>query len=274
MPWLRERRRDRNAGDPTRRIHERRFWSASLRPSRPRHPHHRCHARQRHGRTVALQDRPIDSEADRSKSQVPPHRKGAQYRLRRDIQTLAHQILGHGVTVTDIIRDPETGEAFRDMAGMFHQGVVSIALDIGNQDKLFVLRHEAVHALRDAGVFSAGEWDILKRAVLRYPSMPPARMQGYFEYYNSLEQFSPDEVQELLLEEMIADHVAGRATEPLPPIPQRIIDKIRRFLEALANLLRGYGFKSVEDIVRGFETGEIGRRERGSGQQRFDRVMG
>jgi hypothetical protein len=219
-------------------------------------------------------DAPMPSLAETPRRQrARPLSGEARDQVRRDIQALAHRILGHGVVVTDMIRDPETGESFFHMAGMFHQGTVHIALDVGNQNKLFVLRHEAVHALRDAGVFTAGEWDILKRAALRYP-MPPARMQGYLEYYNSLGMFSPDQVQELLVEEMVADHLAGRAGQPLPPIPQRIIDRIRAFLEAVVNYLRGLDFTSVQDIVGEFERGDIGRRKRGSGQERFERVTG
>mgnify|MGYP001594668353 FL=1 len=114
--------------------------------------------------------------------------------------------------------------------------LMTVALEYGRP--LLTIRHEAIHALYDMGMFKEAEWTILQRESEKYwmkQYRVPNNEEGIanaFEYFREGGKFAGP---------------VGRAFE-----------RIRQFLERLGNALRGLGFQSIEDIFASVEAGEVG----------------
>jgi hypothetical protein len=144
-----------------------------------------------------------------------------------------------------LYKDGKTGLA----DGLYLRNVLTLALE--GDAKFKILHHEALHALRRAGLFTEGEWAILERA-------SNARWRKQFDIDNKYAQW-PEWVK---VEEGIA-HAYAESVDGRPVGDGRIVrlfKRIQRFFEALRNALHGEGFKTVESIFRDIETGVIGQR--------------
>ena len=119
------------------------------------------------------------------------------------------------------------------------------------------LNHEAIHALRNLGVFTPAEWNTL---------LADARREGWINRYRIDERY-PDLSPELRMEEAIADRFADQAaTVPMPGTAlARAWTKFHAFLARLRNALRGNGFRTADDVFNRVTAGEVGQREPGSG---------
>ena len=115
-----------------------------------------------------------------------------------------------------------------------------------SMDKMNTLRHEAIHALRAMNLFTQKEWATLSQAAEGWIGK-----HGIAERYPDLSRL--EQIEEAIAEEFGAwNGKTGGA-----------FAKIRNFLDALGNFLRGRGFSSVDDIFDMTASGEIGMRPRG-----------
>lgn len=124
--------------------------------------------------------------------------------------------------------------------------LIDVALD---SDPIATLNHEAVHAMRDLGLFKPDEWDVLVAAAMKRPDL-----RAFIEKYEGL---TLDE----RLEEAVAELHATWDAKAGGPV-SRLVQKVRSFLEALGNALKGRGFQSAEDVIARIRSGELGARER------------
>lgn len=133
--------------------------------------------------------------------------------------------------------------------------LMSVALggDVEN-----TLNHEAVHVLRNMGVFTPAEWRTLETAADR---------QGWAKQYGLGIDY-PDLPPNELREEAIATQF-GRLMSGKEPAAngfmRRILAKLRDWFGALRNKLNGNGFQTANDVFGQMERGEVGAREPGSG---------
>jgi hypothetical protein len=138
-----------------------------------------------------------------------------------------------------------------DAEGRYFHGVIDLAL--AGKDTPRAARHEAIHAMRELGLFTEPEWKLLSQASEKM----------WREQYgiDSLYEGFPEWVK---TEEGIAhaysDWRAGDLR--IGGLIRRAFAKVRKFLEALANALRGQGFQTVDDVFARVEGGEAGTRER------------
>lgn len=132
--------------------------------------------------------------------------------------------------------------------GRYFKRLIEVAAD--TRDGMWVMDHEVIHALRDLGVVRAPEWRALSRAAT-------ARIDEVRERYQGLGL-----TEEQLVEEAIADMHADWATgqREAKGFMRTAFERIRDFLQALGNSLRGMGFQSAGDIFRRIDRGEMGRR--------------
>ena len=154
------------------------------------------------------------------------------------------------LNVVDRIAAVQAGDA-TEIDGRNVRGLVDVAL--GAPDPRRVVRHEAIHAMADMGLFTRRAWDVLTRAAAsdwrrRYDI--DARYEG-----------APEAVKiEEAIAEAFADYDAG-ALDVRGPLA-RALAKIRRFLQALGSALRGQGFQSADDVFGRIESGAVGGRAR------------
>jgi hypothetical protein len=105
------------------------------------------------------------------------------------------------------------------------------------------LQHEAVHALRELGLFSDAEWRVLTKA---------ARV--WIDKYDLRNRY-PELSYDKLLEEAIAhEYENSGAWEGKS---KTLLQKISQFFEALMNWARGLGLNSVDQIFHNIAFGEI-----------------
>ena len=114
-----------------------------------------------------------------------------------------------------------------------------------SMDKMNTLRHEAIHALRAMNLFTDKEWATLSQAA-----------EGWIGKHSIAERY-PDLSRLEQMEEAIAEEFGAWNGKT-----GGAFAKIRNFLDALGNFLRGRGFNTVEDIFDMSASGNIGMRPR------------
>ena len=139
------------------------------------------------------------------------------------------------------------------------------------------INHEAIHALKNLGLFTDKEWNMLAKA---------ARDQwikqfGVRDNYTWTERSTWKSEQEMMEEEAIAyafgnfavermavnlEKRAGVIDHTLTAQIKRIFVRIKAFLMALANGLRGAGFETPESIFNKIEAGLVGQRMKVEGE--------
>lgn len=141
----------------------------------------------------------------------------------------------------------------RSIEGVYSSTSKLITVSLESRNARWVLNHETVHALRDLGLFRPAEWRALEKAA----RADDERMADIRRRYYKL---MLDE--EALVEEAIADMFADWSTGQLQArgFVRAAFERIRDFLEALGNALRGLGWRSARDVFRAIEAGEVGRR--------------
>lgn len=147
----------------------------------------------------------------------------------------------------DLSIDPDMAEQ-----GAVEFGPEGIEILIGNTlDGMNTLNHEAIHILRQRGLFSDAEWSALA-------SEAESRWMAEFD----IEERYPDLSREAQIEEAIAEafaaHTDGSAAQGRV---KSIFAKIKRFFRALKEALTGQGIRKAEDIFEAVERGEVGARE-------------
>ncbi|MFW6028102.1 MAG: LPD38 domain-containing protein, partial [bacterium] len=133
-----------------------------------------------------------------------------------------------------------------------------------------IVRHEVIHALRDAGLFSDAEWAMLVETATRYQDQivietPDGKRLTVEEVYGEIyrNRFSPERAEEAILEEMVATMVQMRAEGyTFGPESDSLTDRIRRLMARLRNWVRAGLWRSSADVLADVELGRIARRAR------------
>lgn len=123
-------------------------------------------------------------------------------------------------------------------------------------DPVNALHHEAVHALKSRGLFTPAEWNVLSDAAKVKGWLDAPEIRDYESVYGrSLED-------ESIVEEAIAlafqRHVKG--VEVQKGAMAQIFERIKAYLERVANYVRSRGYNTAEDIFRAIEQGDVGAR--------------
>lgn len=170
------------------------------------------------------------------------------------------------VKLVKYIRRMSDQRVIEDAQGRYAARTIEVALS-GNER--WALDHEVIHALRDLGVIRPAEWRALSKAA--QPRMDEIRRRYRGQKLS----------EESLVEEAVADTFADWSVgqRQARGFLRTAFDRIRDFLEALGNALRGNGFQSAGDVFRRIGRGEVGRRRGFPGEQprdergRFARVF-
>lgn len=182
-------------------------------------------------------------------------------RIVKRIKAIAKQIApSANVEVFDQIPGAADVGGFYDPA----TNMIEVALKIGDPD--VAVRHETIHHLRTAGLFTDAEWKALTRH---------AEQAGMLARVNDIEGYA-DLTDEGKLEEAVAqqfaENMAGTPLKaPIGPL-RSAFHKAMTFFRRLAAAIRGMGFKTIEDIHQDIETGRVGARQTypASGEKALD----
>lgn len=187
-----------------------------------------------------------------------------------DVQQAAQRILGHHLQKVMTANDLEPFGFSSDEDGVFdpNTGVIYVALQ-GTQDPRSTVRHEAIHGLRQAGVFTKPEWAALSRmAASQWIDQYNIR-DRYEQLYRERFDLTDAQIEELLTEEAVADAFADYMDNPRGEgVIARIFEKLRQFLAAVRNALKGQGFTTASQVFGDVDRGVMGRRDAGTGTSR------
>ena len=188
---------------------------------------------------------------------------GREEQLRAELET---QLAAFGLDDKIMLRAARGLDLGKSNAqAAYWSGVISIALD-KTSDPARTIAHETVHALRDLGLFTAEEWRSLVNAAWANP-----RFRQWAERNYSGQKLA--DIQEEAAAEMFADHWRAM-TLPKATLWVRALRRIYRFVVALAAATNKVLGRPNNDalqavlIQNGIMSGEIGRREVGSGERR------
>ena len=163
---------------------------------------------------------------------------------------LAQQLQNLGLADKVMLSVVERIAANPKAAGSFQDGLIRVAL-ASSQDPAFTLNHEAIHALRGMRLLNDMEWATLSR-----------RARDDAALMASIKRRYPDLDAEAQMEEAIADMYARWADRRLEGkgFVRAAFERLRSFIEAVSNALRGLGFRTAADIMRAVQRGDVGQR--------------
>ncbi len=128
------------------------------------------------------------------------------------------------------------------------ENLIRVSLTYGDSD--MTVRHEAIHALRNLGLFTDSEWVALEREAKR-------SWRAEYEIDRRYGALS----EEQLNEEAVADAFKHwQDGDRFAPGFRGIFERVRDFFQRVANMLRGLGYRTAEDVFRSVERGQVGRR--------------
>jgi hypothetical protein len=128
--------------------------------------------------------------------------------------------------------------------GYYLQKVIAIAMDADNPIR--TLRHEGIHALKELGAFTPEQWRVLENKA-------KSEWMSKYDIANRYRGMGMSQAD--MIEEAIADAFSDFDQTKAPPgLIGALFNKIRQFLDAFGNGLRGMGFQSAEGIFTRLET--------------------
>ncbi len=130
--------------------------------------------------------------------------------------------------------------------------LIKIAMDAA--DPLSILDHEAVHGLRDLGLFDDREWEILVRAAKARRELWEAVERDYRPH-----GYTESQLEEEVVARLVEWRSRQKRAHPQSGV-ERLLQRIGDFFRALANWARGVGLQSPEGVLECMDRGEIGAR--------------
>ena len=109
------------------------------------------------------------------------------------------------------------------------------------------LNHEALHAMKELGFFSPADWGILSNKA----------RSTWIKQYNIAERY-PNLTAEEQIEEAIAEAFANAPLQE--PQVQSLMEKLLNAITKLGNFLRGYGYRSAEQIFGEATSGQLAKK--------------
>jgi hypothetical protein len=131
-----------------------------------------------------------------------------------------------------------------DINGAYFDKMISLSL--AGDNMIRTMTHEALHAMKDLGFFSAKDWSMLE-AKAKSTWMKKYDIANPEKYGN--------QTPEIQLEEAIAHAFADMTTQP--GAIKAIMAKAINVLKRIGNFLRGQGYRTADDIFAKAKAGEL-----------------
>lgn len=126
------------------------------------------------------------------------------------------------------------------------------------------LNHETIHALRSIDLFTKNEWDVLLKAATNRKSKHLDGQGNQMTYKQWAEKNYSDLDIIKIEEEAISELISGENNlNNMTGLPRTLINRLKAFITQMKSALNGTGFDTFDSILHNYETGKIGKRERG-----------
>jgi len=162
----------------------------------------------------------------------------------------------------------DVGLKFIENAGNFDgeytKKLIKIALDAARP--LQALRHEAIHALKDMGFFTPGQWKLLENQAdkvwidkyLKNRNVDGKALkegeESRFDAYSKLYKGDMDAIREEAIADAFADFDAHGAPKG---IMATLTAKLQDFFAKVKQAFKSGGYESAEDVFKQIETGKL-----------------
>jgi hypothetical protein len=129
-----------------------------------------------------------------------------------------------------------------DISGAYFDNMIRVSLS--SSDPIRTLNHEALHAMKDLGMFSNKEWKMLEDTA----------KSKWMKQYDIAKGYG-QETKEIQLEEAIAHAFADYQKQK--PAIKALANRVRQFLGQLRNLVMGKGFRTAESVFQRAAEGKL-----------------
>jgi len=155
---------------------------------------------------------------------------------------------GIGLNVQQRLQEAVNGK-LSAVDGHYLNRVISASLE-GSRDVTATIGHETIHALRELGMFSDKEWEILtKKAKSEW--IKKYDIESRYEGVN----LSDEKVIEEAIADAFGDWLQGNLQER--GVVSGLFNRIKLFLQKVGDVLRGQGFTNSEDVFKRARTGTL-----------------
>lgn len=139
--------------------------------------------------------------------------------------------------------------------GAFAEQTINIAMNPATRTRIQTLHHEAIHALKEAGLFTAGEWKALSTAAKKdWIKRKWPDLQG-----KTVADLYADQSPEIQIEEAVAvafEHYMKKAFSPAGQVSSAF-QKIADFFGRIRNLFTGKGYQTADDVFEFISSGAM-----------------
>ena len=191
-------------------------------------------------------------QAEEAKPEVPPE-------IQKKIEILK-QVLRKNLNkfgLKDVELNLERGMTDE---GSYDGMLIKLALDAA--DPLGILRHESVHALKEAGFFTPKQWATLEK--MADTKWIDQYLKGQRTVYNGQEMSRYDAYMQeyggnmaMIREEAIADAFRNFSKKQPAGLMGTLTTRMKNFFKAVKSAFNGQGFESAEDIFGKVEEGAL-----------------
>ena len=155
---------------------------------------------------------------------------------------------GIGLNVEQRLKEAVNGK-LSPIDGKYLNRVISASLE-GSRDVTATIGHETIHALRELGMFSDKEWNILTNK---------AKTEWIKKYDTEGRYKALGLSDEKIIEEAIADAFGDWLQNNLKErgVVAGLFNRIKLFLQKVGDVFRGQGFTNSEDVFKRARTGRL-----------------
>lgn len=237
------------------------------------------------GSNLAIDDDAVTERLQQLAARLP---EGAKLAIRDVLEIAMNGARSvRGVALEGGAFSPEQASRYLGINPGPAKKLMAISLAYGPDVALSTFTHEEIHILRQMGLFTDQEWKHLSGLAARKPSKKEAtRIVDALEASEKIDGRMADEMrakagsltyrqiyaiderysrigatEEQMIEEVVA-HVAADWADghDFGSRIERVMMKIRDFIEALKSMLNGAGFENVESIFQSVWSGEVAKR--------------
>lgn len=177
---------------------------------------------------------------------------GTKPQIALDIYNEMEALGGEGLFSTRLVDSLNSGKS----EGTYANRVIQLALESkSKEDLLRTLNHEAVHGMKQMGLFNDTEWSILNAAFNPNTSLTDFEREQYAKLYSG----DQAKVNEEAIARGIERYAAGQIDAPKEAVS--VAAKAAGTVERLGNVLRGKGFQNATDVMQSFRSGEMATRD-------------
>ena len=205
-------------------------------------------------RESVLQGQPLFAQQRRAGVSVPTDMAAFERDMRAELDRIGLKDIGS--KLVEKIRSIKDGKATA-ADGRYYDKLIEVSRQAAGEGRgKWTINHEAIHALRDLGLFTPAEWNALSRAA----HADTERMAEIRRRYKD-RNLSEESLTEEAVADMFADWRDGKTQ--IGGLIRRAFNLIKRAIEAIGNAIKGHGFTTTEGTFERIERGEVGIRQRG-----------